>query len=1289
MSRKGNSAKLIHRLVKSSELFFCSLAIIAVAFSPIKTLGNSGTDGLNIVISPPIIRYTPGSTLSPLASYVPPYPGYVPTQIRKAYSIDQLSNTGAGVTIAIIDAYGSPTIQSDLNLFNTTYNLPALTITIAQPGGAPPVDAGWASETALDVEWVHAIAPQANILLVEAKSATLANLLVAVDYATANGASFVSMSWGTPEFSGSSTYDSHFNHAGITYLASTGDSGTEVEWPAVSPYVVAVGGTTLTTLSDGTYVSESGWSGSGGGTSVYVARPSYQNGFQSATNRGVPDVSFDADPASGVAVYDTTGSGGWAQYGGTSLSAPCWAGLFSLLGQSGPNWLYSEATPSSAYAANYNDVTTGSNGLSAGIGYDLVTGLGTPKANSLIGFSINTASPLTPGDVGFAYSKTLVATGGSGTGYTWSITSGTLPIGLSLEASTGIISGTPTAAGGPTSITFKVTDSVGGSATKSLSITINAAPAISTTSLPDGEATAPYSQTLSVSGGSSPFTWSIMSGSLPTGLSLAASTGIISGTPTTAGRPTSVTFKVTDTAAGTASKILTINIIPAPIFTSAIPPSAWDQNLLFTPYTVTASGGTGTRTFSATGLPTGLSINASSGVISGTPTTTGNFTSAILRVTDSVGGTGTQAFSMTINPLPTISTTSTLPAGDVGVAYSKTLVATGGSGTGYTWSITSGSLPDGLSLAPSTGIISGTPTTAGGPTFITFKVTDSIGGSVTKALSITINIAPTISTTSPLPGGEVTAPYSRTLAATAGTSPFTWSITSGTLPAGLSLNASTGVISGTPTAVVASTNITFKVTDNAGGTASKILSIATIAGPSISTTSPLPGGEVTAPYSATLVASGGSGIYATWAVTVGSLPTGLTIHAETGVIDGIPTTVSNPTFSIRVTDSAGGTVTKVFTLNVVAGPNISTASPLLQGTLGFSYSQTLTANGGVSPYTWSIVAGILPPGLSLDALSGAIIGTPTTPGPYAVTFKVNDSAGGNISKILTIQIDSSNMLCDYDGDGKTDAAIYRPSTGFWYINQTSNGQMLQYGWGGATGDIPVPGDYDGDGKTDAAIYRPSTGFWYINQTSNGQMLQYGWGGATGDIPVPGDYDGDGKTDAAIYRPYTGFWYINQTSNGQMLQYGWGGATGDIPVPGDYDGDGKTDAAIYRPSTGYWYINQTSNGQMLQYGWGGATGDIPVPGDYDGDGKTDAAIYRPSTGFWYINQTSNRQMLQYGWGGATGDIPVPGDYDGDGKTDAAIYRSSTGYWYINQTSNGQMLQYGWGLSTDIPLPGYTK
>ncbi len=369
------------------------------------------------------------------------------------------------------------------------------------------------------------------------------------------------------------------------------------------------------------------------------------------------------------------------------------------------------------------------------------------------------------------------------------------------------------------------------------------------------------------------------------------------------------------------------------------------------------------------------------------------------------------------------------------------------------------------------------------------------------------------------------------------------------------------------------------------------------------------------------------------------------------------------------------------------GSMVASSSPIVLTwaavTGATSYNVQVTASGAFSPIVNQIVTA---PTVTYT-IPASTLARGTT-----YSWQVNATSAGGTSSwstAFTLKTIGSIVVADFDGDGKTDASIYRPSTGYWYINQTSNGQMLQYGWGGVPGDIPVAGDYDGDGKADAAIYRPSTGYWYINQSSNSQMLQYGWGGLTGDLPVPGDYDGDGKTDVGIYRPSTGEWAIRQSSNGQLLDIGWGGLPGDVPVPGDYDGDGKTDIAVYRPSTGEWAIRQSSNGQLLDLGWGGVAGDIPVPGDYDGDGKTDVAVYRPSTGYWYIRQSSNGQMLQYGWGGVAGDIPVPGDYDGDGKTDAAVFRPSTGYWYINRTSNGQMLQYGWGTSTDIPIPGYLQ
>jgi peptidoglycan/xylan/chitin deacetylase (PgdA/CDA1 family) len=222
-------------------------------------------------------------------------------------------------------------------------------------------------------------------------------------------------------------------------------------------------------------------------------------------------------------------------------------------------------------------------------------------------------------------------------------------------------------------------------------------------------------------------------------------------------------------------------------------------------------------------------------------------------------------------------------------------------------------------------------------------------------------------------------------------------------------------------------------------------------------------------------------------------------------------------------------------------------------------------------------------------------------------------------------------ISDFDGDGKSDVAVFRPSTSIWYLNQSSEG-IVSKQWGDPT-DIPVPGDYDGDGKTDVAVFRPSTKMWYLNQSSEG-IVSKQWGDPT-DIPVPGDYDGDGKTDVAVFRPSTKMWYLNQSSEG-IVSKQWGDPT-DIPVPGDYDGDGKTDVAVFRPSTNMWYLNQSSEG-IVSKQWGDPT-DIPVPGDYDGDGKTDVAVFRPSTSIWYLNQSSGGIVWQQ-WG-MLGDIPLPG------------------------------------------------
>jgi subtilase family serine protease len=329
-----------------------------------------------------------------------------PIEARHAYGFDVLNtakgtNDGTGTTIAVIDAYDDPSIFSDLDTFDQTRSLtsggPSLyaqygpsssVLTKATPQGRTRGNSGWAQEISLDVEWAHAIAPGAHILLVEAKTNSLTNLLSAVDYASGQaGVVVVSMSWGSGEFPSETSLDSHFTNSGITYVASAGDSPAS-EWPAVSPNVVGVGGTSLSIDTSGNYLGETGWNSSGGGISSYESKPAFQaNVPQSSTHRTSPDVGYDADPNTGFAVYDSyAGGGGWGQYGGTSAGAPQWAALFAIADQgratplstSGAlNGLYGLLSTSNTINTTYlHDVSPA--------GYDLVTGLGSPLANTLI-----------------------------------------------------------------------------------------------------------------------------------------------------------------------------------------------------------------------------------------------------------------------------------------------------------------------------------------------------------------------------------------------------------------------------------------------------------------------------------------------------------------------------------------------------------------------------------------------------------------------------------------------------------------------------------------------------------------------------------------------------------------------------------------------------------------------------------------------------------------------------------------------------------------------------------------
>ncbi len=327
--------------------------------------------------------------------------GYSPAQIRHAYGIDLISNQGEGQIIGIVDGYDYPNAEADLGVFTSTYGLPACTqangcLTIVYPGGVPKTNRGWTGETSLDLQWAHAIAPAAKIVLVLAENGQTSTLLKAVPVAVQHGATVVNMSWGTlHEFPGEQQYDSMiFGNPAVTYFNASGDDGNNLfGYPAASTLVVGAGGTSLQLDSSGTILSETAWSGSGGGESLYEAEPSYQIGAQSSGQRGVPDVAWDSDPRTGVAVYDSE-DGNWAEVGGTSASSPQWCGLTaianSLRAQESKGTIGANFLPT-VYAnpLAFHDITSGSNGkcgiiCTAGPGYDFVTGLGSANGPAVL-----------------------------------------------------------------------------------------------------------------------------------------------------------------------------------------------------------------------------------------------------------------------------------------------------------------------------------------------------------------------------------------------------------------------------------------------------------------------------------------------------------------------------------------------------------------------------------------------------------------------------------------------------------------------------------------------------------------------------------------------------------------------------------------------------------------------------------------------------------------------------------------------------------------------------------------
>ena len=634
-------------------------------------------------------------------------------------------------------------------------------------------------------------------------------------------------------------------------------------------------------------------------------------------------------------------------------------------------------------------------------------------ATSPCPFTINSAPALScpavsSGEIGVAFNSPAITVNGGTTPFTFSVATGTLPNGLTLNTTSGAITGTPTAGG---TFSIQVKDAVGAVAATPCSFTIATGVTLSCPAVTSGEVGVAFnSPALSPTGGASPYTFSIVNGTLPNGLTLNTTNGAITGTPTAGG---SFSIQVKDSNGVVAGTTCTFTIVAPPVL-SCPAVSSGEVGAALNSLAITVNGGIGPYTFSVVGtLPNGLTLNTTNGAITGTPTVAGSFN---IQVKDSNGVAATSPCPFTIASAPVL-TCPAVNSGAVGAAFNSPAMSVSGGTQPFTFSVATGTLPSGLTLNTTNGAITGTPTAAG--TF-TIQLKDANGVTAVTTCAFTIGNALALACPA-VSSGEVGAAFnSPNMMVSGGTAPYTFSVATGTLPNGLTLNTTNGAITGTPTAPG---TFTIQVKDSNGTVATTTCSFTIAMGVTLSCPA-VTSGEVGVAFNSPALSPGGGTSPYTFSVVNGTLPNGLTLNTSNGAITGTPTVGGS--FSIQVKDANGVVATTTCQFTIANGVTLSCPAAS-SGEVGVAFnSPALSPSGGTSPYTFSIVNGTLPNGLTLNTTNGAITGTPTTAGSFSI--QVKDANGAVATTMCQFSIVMPPVLsCPTASSGEVGVAFNSPT----------------------------------------------------------------------------------------------------------------------------------------------------------------------------------------------------------------------------------------------------------------------